>query len=97
MIKEPYIAAGAEDDSGSSESGGQIRQRAGEREDKLPAALVGDFLTLRIGVGKQAADGQKQYGAEAQAQPRCHEEARCFAHSDSRDQQRKRASAGPSV
>ena len=98
MLEEPHIAAGAEDDASSSDRGADIRERTGKRQHKLPAAMIGGFLALRIGVGKQTADGQKQDGAEAKTQPRRHNETRGFAHGHSRHQKKKESQrARPSV
>ena len=98
MIEELHIAAGAEDDAGSGERRADIGERTGQRKDELPAALIGDLLALRIGVGKQAADGQQQDGAEAKAQPCRRHEARCFTHGDGRYKKKKKGQrARPAV
>ena len=98
MIEEAHIAARAEDDSGSGERRAEIRERSREREDKLFASMIGNLLALRIGVGKQASDGQKQNSAKAKAQPRRGNEARGFAHGHSRCKEKKEGqSARPSV
>ena len=79
-IEEADIAARAEDGSDGGECGEEIGQRAGGGENELTRAAVGDFLAFRVGVGKEAADGEKEDGAEAQAEPRGHEKACGFAH-----------------
>ena len=82
----------------SSKRGGQIGQRTGQRHGKLAAALIGVLLALGVGVGKQAADGQQQNGAQPQAQPCGHQQARGLAHDDRGHHHQKQAqSARPAV
>ncbi len=93
MIEETDVAAGAEDDAGSGERRAYICEWAGSGQDELPGAAAGDFLALRIGVGEQAADGEKENGAQAQAEPRGNQEARGFANDDCRDEDEKEGEA----
>ncbi len=57
-----------------------VGQRAGQRNGKLPAALVGNLLAFRIGVGEKPADGKQQHRAQAQSQPGRNQQPRGFAH-----------------
>ena len=64
----------------------------------MPAALVGDLLAFGVGVGKQAADGQQQHGAQPQSQPGSHQQPRGFAHRDRGHQDKEESqSARPAV
>ena len=92
MIEEAYIGAGAENRAGSRERRCTNLPRAGERQDKLPGATARGLLALRIRVGKQPADGQKQNGAQAQSQPRRHQQTRSLAYGNGSNQQKNRAS-----
>ena len=67
-------------DGGQHQRRRPVGQRAGQRNGKLSAALVGNLLALRIGVGKQSADGQQKHGAQAKPEPGSHQQARGLAH-----------------
>ena len=71
----------------------QIDDGAGERHGKLAEALIGVFLAFRIGVGEEAADGEQQDGAKAQAKIGSHDEARNFSHEYRRDEDKEEPEA----
>ncbi len=93
LVEKLEIAAGAQKGSGQHQRRGQVGQRTGQRHGKLPAALVGVLLAFGIGVGKQAADGQQQNGAQPQSQPRRHQQPRGLPHHHRRHQHQKQAQA----
>ena len=70
---------------GKHERGGQVCERAGEGEDELADTLVRKLLALGVGVGKEAAEGKQQNGAQAQAEPCGDHQARDFAGDDGGD------------
>ena len=82
LVEELDVAARAQKRRGQHQRRGQVGQGAGQRQGKLPAALIGVFLAFGIGVGKQAADGKQQNGAQAQAEPGGDQQARDLAHHD---------------
>jgi len=90
MIEERHTAAGAKDDACGGERRADVRERTGQREDKLAAALTRDLLTLGIGVGKQAANGQEQNGTEAKAQPRRRDDPCRLTHGHGRHKKKKK-------
>ncbi len=85
--------AGAQKGRGQQQRGDQVGQGTGQSHGKLPAALAGAFLALRIGVGKQSADGQQQNGAQPQSQPGSHQHPRRLAHQHGEDNHQKQGQA----
>ena len=76
----------------------QLASGPASARTNCPAAVIGFFLALRVGVGKQAADGQQQNGAQAQTQPCRNQQARGFAHGNGGHEKKKeRQSARPPV
>ena len=91
------IAAGAQKRCGQQQRRGQVRQRTGQRQGKLPAALAGALLAFRVGVGKQSADGQQQNGAQPQSQPCGHQQPRRLAHHHCSHQHKEQPQAAPNA
>ena len=79
-VEEVDVAARACECGGQHQRGGDVGQRSGERQNELGASLAGAFLAFGIGVGKEAADGQQQHGAQAQAEPGGDHEAGRLTH-----------------
>ncbi len=73
-----------------------VRQLASgpvKRHGELADALVGGFLAFGVGVGEEAADGEQEHGAQAQAEPRGDHEARGFADETAATQNEEKAKA----
>ena len=81
----------------SDQRRGQVGHRAGEGDGELAAALVGVLLAFRVGVGKQAADGEQQNGAQAKIEPGGNQEPCGFAHDDGGHEDKKSKAARPAV
>ena len=63
----------------------------------LRAAEVGGLLTLGVGEGEEAADGEHEDGAEAEAKPGGDEEAGEFASGQGGDDDEPEGEAGTSA
>ena len=93
LVEEVNVAARACECDGQHQGGGDVGERSGEGEDELGASLAGALLAFRVGVGKEAADGQQQHGAQAQAEPGGDDEARGFSYHDRANKNEKQHKA----
>ena len=60
-----------------------------------PTPWLAILLALGVGVGKQAADGQQENGAQAKAEPCGDQQPGNFAHDDGGHQNEEQAEAAP--
>ena len=72
---------------------GGVGNRTGKCDSELTRVLVGFFLALGIGVGKQSANGQKENCAQPKAKPGCHQQARRFPYNHRRCEYQEQANA----
>lgn len=86
MGEELDIPARAEKGDAEREGGDEVGQRAGGGKRELAEAVAGGFLAFRRGIGKESADGEQKYGAQAKAEPCGDEQARGFTDDDSGDE-----------
>ena len=93
LVEEADIAACAGEGGGQHQRRRQVGDRAGEGKNELGAAAVGILLAFGVGVGEEAAEGQQQHGAQAQAQPRGDDEAGDFAGQNGGNQHQEQAEA----